>query len=391
MTKVLFITPDFYPNSTGFANASINLIEAIKKYGHEQYDIHVFTTVPLGDKLEVEGIRVLRYQEKSSSRLSFELNQYKKFKAVKSYVQNNKIDVIFFETNTFPYFQNWIVKEFKDKVFVRIHSTADTEVPVYNDKKWYKPNIIIRKYFSFMQEVSNILSTSNYYLDFIKREYLKGNPYKIWNEKTYGLLFNTGGIEELPEINIEKSNTFMTMGKLSKNGFTQKGISDLLRSIYYLKAKDKLPSDFLLRIVGNGVMLPVIKNYIKKLGIEEFIDIIETATHEEVFQLQSRSKAIILLSRYEGQSMFITEALAMGKPLVLSDNNGMHEMIQPGKNGFLVRTGDSKNASEVIEKFFNMSHEELKAMSYASRNIYLNKFSSEAVFKQFDESIKLKY
>lgn len=30
MTKVLFITPDFYPNSTDFANASINLIEAIK-------------------------------------------------------------------------------------------------------------------------------------------------------------------------------------------------------------------------------------------------------------------------------------------------------------------------------------------------------------------------
>lgn len=144
--------------------------------------------------------------------------------------------MIFFETNTFPFFQNWIVKEFKDKVFVRIHSTADTEVPVYNERKWYKPNMIISKYFSFVQEVPNILSTSNYYLDFIKREYLKGNPYKIWNGKTYGLLFNTAGIE--------KSNTFMTMGKLSENGFTQKGISDLLRSRYYLNVQDKLPSDF---------------------------------------------------------------------------------------------------------------------------------------------------
>ena len=30
MRKILFIVPDFYPNSTGFANAALNLIKSIK-------------------------------------------------------------------------------------------------------------------------------------------------------------------------------------------------------------------------------------------------------------------------------------------------------------------------------------------------------------------------
>ncbi len=398
MKNVLFITPDFYPSSTGFANASLNLIKAIKEHGANDYNIHVFTDVPIGEEPELNGIIVYRYKNlkgsilKFGSILTFVFRQYLKYKAIKKIVIEHNIDVIFFETNTFPFLQNWVVKDFKEKVFVRIHSTADTEIPVfYGTKKWYKPRIVNKRYFSFMEEVPNILSTSNYYIEFIKKEFFKGNPYKIWNGKTYGLLFNTAGITNFPEISPIENNTFLTMGKLSDNGFTQKGFIDLLRAVYFLKEKNGLPEDFLLKMVGNGDKLETIRRYISKLGIENNIEIIEKASHEEVFKLIEASKAIILLSRYEGQSMFITESLAIGKPIILSDHNGMHEMLRTGENGFLVKTGDPQSVSDVIEDFFKFGHDKLKCMSEASRKLYIEKFSSEAVYKQFNNSIKLRY
>lgn len=391
MTQVLFIVPDFYPNSTGFANASLNLVKSIIEFGQSEYQVHVFTTIPLGKSKEWGGVKILRYENKKSVLpLNFS-NLREQYKLLKEYIVEEHIDIVFFETNTFPFLQNWIVKDFKDKVFVRIHSTADTEVPVYSVRKWYKPGFYTKRVYSFMNEVPNILSTSNYYLDFIKKEFFKENPYKIWNGRSYGLLYNTAGIDKLPEVKIVHNNTFMTMGKLSENGLTQKGFIDLLRAVFLLKKQNRLPDDFCLKMVGNGVMLPYIMKYIEKLGISDHIAIIEKAAHEEVFELIQNSKAIILLSRFEGQSMFITETLALGKPIILSDNNGMHEMISDGINGRLVRTGDSLCISKVIEEFFRYSYEDLSRMCNASRDIYINKFSSKAIYQQFDEAIKLKY
>ena len=47
--KILFVTPDFYPNSTGFANAALNLINAIKIHSSSTNELYVFTDKPLGE------------------------------------------------------------------------------------------------------------------------------------------------------------------------------------------------------------------------------------------------------------------------------------------------------------------------------------------------------
>lgn len=387
--NILFIVPDFYPNSTGFANASINLINAIKKYGGNKYNIAVFTTVLLGDNEEVSGIEILRYRNSSfNNRFTHIYNERRKFNKLIGFIERFQADVIFFETNTFPHLEYWTLKKYGKKVFVRIHSTADTEVPVYGKHISLLDKLEYRKIKQFMLGVHNILSTSNYYLDFVKKHYLNDNVYSVWSEKTYDLLFNTSG-KSGEGINIQKSNIFMTMGKMSENGITQKGITDLLKAVYYLKNENKIPHDFKLIVVGTGVRYSFIKQYVEKLEISNYVELLEKATHEEVFELISSAKAIVLLSRYEGQSMFITESISLGRPLILSDNNGMQDMIEDGKNGLVVRTGDAKAAASAMENMFSYDVDKLEEMSNKSLEIYNDFYSESAIYRQFDDIIKL--
>lgn len=389
MKKVLFITPDFYPNSTGFANACFNLITSIARYGKDKYDIHVFTDIQLGTHKEIVGCHVYRYKSTRRNKISYLLDERSKGRIIKNYVLQNSIDVILFETNTFPYFQNLILSEFRNKCIVRIHSTSDTEVPVFGRKVTIGQNIVNKRIFKFMKSVPYIISTSSYYLNFIRKYYLNENVYNIWENKSYGILHNTSVADEINSKS-ELSNHFLTMGKLSENGLTQKGMTDLLKAIYYMNIRKMLPLDFRLTLVGHGEKLPYIKNLITKLNLTNLCCIKEQASHDEVFELMSESKAIILLSRYEGQSMFITESISMGKPIIISDNNGMGDMLLEGINGFSVKTGDIEDAALTLKKVFDLDFKTLQNMGAASRKLYDEKFSPQKVYEQFDFLMTLK-
>lgn len=389
--NVLLIVPDFYPNSTGFANATYNLISSILRYGHQKYSLFVFTTVQLNAHEELKNVNVYRYKNIFLlNRVTKWVNEIYKYKILEKIVQQNNIDVILFETNTFPFLENLMLKKYENKVYVRIHSTLDTEAPIYGMKKNFFERldaIMIKK---FMEKVHNIVSTSNFYLDFIRHNFLHDNVYKMWNKKSYGLLCNTAGIAETTSNPVFK-NHFLTLGKMSEQGVTQKGILDLLRAIYYIKDDNKLPNDFKLTIIGDGDTSNKIIELKDALALSKNVEMIGNVSHDMVLNYIKSAKAIILLSRFEGQSMFITEALALGKPLILTSGNGMEEMITEGYNGYLVKTGDALDAAEKIKKMMALSSEEIKEYSENSLFIYKTKYSENSIFKQFEDMIKFKY
>ena len=89
--------------------------------------------------------------------------------------------------------------------------------------------------------------------------------------------------------------------------------------------------------------------------------------------------------------MFITESLALGKPLVITKNNGMEHMVEEGVNGFLVETGDYKAAADILKNVMSMSFEEINEMGIASKKKYDNNYSSKAVCDQFKDIVNMIY
>jgi glycosyltransferase involved in cell wall biosynthesis len=392
--KILFVTPDFHPKNTGFANASLNLINSIIEYSKNKYQIFVFTVSQLNgeDELNIKA-EIIRYKPNKKSRLLKFFNEKKVYNKLKKIIKLNSIDIIFFETNTFPYLQYWTLKEFGSKVFVRIHSTADTEVVIYDKPKTIGAKIALNLIKVFMHNVNNIVSTSNYYIDFIKHKYLNDNVYTIWNNKSYSIIHNTSLIpsnhEIIEKINSQK-NVFMSMGKLSQNGLIQKGMEDLLKAIYYINYIGELTNDFKLIIIGDGEMYSYLQKMIDDFELINYVELIKIASHEETLRLISISKAIVLLSRYEGQSMFVTESLSLGKPVILSNDNGMGDMIEHQKNGILVKKGDPIDAANAIIKIMKMDLVNLNSLGLYSKKIYDSKFSNKSIYQQFDRSITLR-
>lgn len=389
--KVLFITPDFYPHSTGFANACTNLVKAIAEFGGEKYKVYVYTEVPLNllNHSEIAGIEVFRYKRKKYNKFTRIKAEKERYNVVKKLIESKKIDIIFFETNTFPFLQLWLLQEYGKKVFVRIHSTADTEVQVFYEKPTLGSQITYKYIRKFMKNVSNVVATSDFYLDFIKKYYYHQNVYTIWGDKSYSKIYNTAG-NDIVVSQATGQNIFLTMGKMSANGVVQKGITDLIKAVYLLKDKNRLPNDFKLVIIGEGECSKRVKRYIEQYGLEGRIKMISKATHQEIYDYISKSKATILLSRYEGQSMFITESLAFGKPLLLSDKNGMSDMIIDGYNGFLVKTGNPYDAEEKILKIMKCSQKEITGFGMNSRKLYENNFKPICIYKQFDHAIMMR-
>jgi starch synthase len=58
--------------------------------------------------------------------------------------------------------------------------------------------------------------------------------------------------------------------------------------------------------------------------------------HEELPELLSKSDVLVLPSIEEGFGMVVTEALACGCPVIVSENTGAKDVVVDGKNGFII-------------------------------------------------------
>ncbi len=59
----------------------------------------------------------------------------------------------------------------------------------------------------------------------------------------------------------------------------------------------------------------------------------------------------------EGLSNVLLEACASGRPIITTDRSGCREVIEEGKNGFIVKQQDTQDLVRVIEKFILLPHE----------------------------------
>lgn len=376
MSNVLIIPVDFYPNSTGFANATLNLVNAVKKY-HPEINLFVYCDTQLKDgEKEIDGIKVYRH---SHYRAKY---AYSRYKEICQIVDNENIDFILIETNTVFFLQNLLVRKYPEKVAVRIHSTADTETLLFR-KGGLASRVFLQSARDFMSRCKIILCTNTYHQGFIYKYFYNNNVYDMW-ERSHFILPNT-----VPSVKYDSAKSiepyFFALGKLSYDGYIQKGISDIIGAFYILKQKGvELP----LEIVGDGDYYEVIEKLKNKLGLDR-IKLTRKLPHDAVIEHVSNSIAVLLTSRYEGQSMFATEALSAGKPIIITNDNGMKDMIVDGYNGFTVKTGDSLDIAEKILKFSKLTEEQKQALGSNSKHIYEEKFSPKEVANIFASIVGL--
>ncbi|KAF8242230.1 UDP-Glycosyltransferase/glycogen phosphorylase [Wilcoxina mikolae CBS 423.85] len=164
-----------------------------------------------------------------------------------------------------------------------------------------------------------------------------------------------------------------------------KGIPTVLESYRKLRRlyAEKMPdaSTPQLLICGHGAIDDpdssiIFDKTVQHIDREEFDDIREDIvvmrvgpSDQLLNALLSTAKIVLQLSSREGFEVKVSEALHKGKPVIATRAGGIPLQVQDGKNGFLVKVGDS---DAVAEKAFMLLNEERKwkeMSEYAKRSV----------------------
>lgn len=121
---------------------------------------------------------------------------------------------------------------------------------------------------------------------------------------------------------------------------------------------------------------------------------------DDVRSLISQSDCIVLPSYREAIARSLTEAMAMGKPVIATDTAGCREAVEPNKNGFLVPVGEVDALSKSILMMKDLEEEERKKFGEYSRKKAADEFDDRKIAKEIyhiaemiihkDKSIEMK-
>ena len=96
-----------------------------------------------------------------------------------------------------------------------------------------------------------------------------------------------------------------------------------------------------LRLVGSGDCEATLRRRVRQEGLEDRVEFIPWATRSEVASIMGSCSVLVLPSIMETFGIVLIEAMACGKPILATDIPGPRDIIAPGENGLLARSGDA--------------------------------------------------
>ena len=136
-------------------------------------------------------------------------------------------------------------------------------------------------------------------------------------------------------------------------------------------------------LVAGGCLEPrhfaELQNQVREFGLTDNVTFL--GQFEHVFSLLKLSNVFCLLSRSEGFSNALLEAMASGLPCVVTRIGGNPEAIKDGQNGFLVSAQDPGAAAQRIALLLRNA-ERARRMGLSGRATVEEKFTSQKMVAQ---------
>ncbi len=168
--------------------------------------------------------------------------------------------------------------------------------------------------------------------------------------------------EQTSKINI------LTVGRFVK----QKDLYTAIKSIHYLVYKKKFKNLTInYYIVGYGILLQSINNWIKQYELSDNVKIVIKPSDLSNYYILA--DIYLCTSLYEGLSNTIMEAMSHSLPIIATDAGDNRQLVDNNKNGFLVAKGDY---IDIAEKLYRLMQ------SYELR-IQYGKYSHNLIFKKY--------
>ena len=209
--------------------------------------------------------------------------------------------------------------------------------------------------------------------DLPRKKFVSLYPYE--DSKTY-YVYNGIEIKQMPQRVTTNTLDLISVGSLC----------DRKNQIGILNAIGLLPEAYQKKItvtlVGDGTARTALEFKAKELLSEVFF----TGSTKEVDKYLAKANCFILFSKDEGLPISIIEGMRAGLPIIGTKIAGIPEQIVNNKTGFLVDVNEEKLAE--ILKYCADNLNILPQMGQASYQLFLEKFTVDAMVKKYSEIYK---
>lgn len=165
------------------------------------------------------------------------------------------------------------------------------------------------------------------------------------------------------------------------------GIEYLIRAIPYMLQRNR---DVTFMIGGEGPLREYYKSLAFNLGVGKYVIFPGGIPRTEIPLYHATSNVVVVPSLQEGWGLICTEALAAGKPVIVSNVGGLRDQVIDGYNGFLVPPKDPRAIAEKILYLIENPHEAHRLGSNG-RKLAVEKFNierrAERLIKLYEEVV----
>src|SRR5690606_30666367 len=131
---------------------------------------------------------------------------------------------------------------------------------------------------------------------------------------------------------------------------------------------------------GNGPLKPELKRLVSDSGLEKVIQLCLPVKNIE--KEYRNSSIVAMTSRYEGLPMVLLEGQVCGLPLVsYACKCGPKDIIQDGKNGYLIKEGNIKGFAEKL--ILLMERSDLRVQMGKESKIKSKNFTEAIIMKKW--------
>lgn len=212
------------------------------------------------------------------------------------------------------------------------------------DQFYFKSNIIAKIFVKYIFSTTDkVIVLSEYWNTFFKQSIPSASVQVIYN----GVNVDTF----LPnDTKIHHPNHFLFLGRLGK----RKGIYDLIAALDIIVNTRKIKS-IKIYIAGDGE-IDEVSELINELGLQQHAILLGWLDDSKKLDHVKQVSTVVLPSYSEGLPMALIEAMAAGKVIISTRVGGIPELVEEGKNGFLVEPGDIEGLVEKIVYILQNKH-----------------------------------
>ncbi len=158
-----------------------------------------------------------------------------------------------------------------------------------------------------------------------------------------------------------------------------------------LKALTRVNSEFELYLAGDGSEKENLRDLAKSLGIGSKVHFLGQLNREELLKHYAESELFVLPTREDCFALVILEAMCSGLPIVCSKYaDGAYDLIDEGKNGFIVDPYDEDRFAESIENVLKDRELQLTMQKHSEEIIEKFRFAkiAKGYIGAIEESIR---